>query len=196
MTYWLPQEVMWASGRNNEYRRSLETEKRGIQPSTTLIDHPDEAPYTSVKTVPRRGSDEQKAGQVDIPRRTLRTREASQEDAMASARHFFVSINGQNQVVTSELPEGAPTVATGSTTLTPTPAVTIYYSNYFYHHPQLLRLEVLECFFQKDHLLDPMQQLPVDHKHGCAEFQKVGQMSLPQMALIPERVVYLSLHYW
>ena len=89
-----------------------------------MLDQPEETPYTSAKTVPRRDSNEQRLGQVDIPRRTLRTRQASQEDALASARHFFASINGQNQVVTSELPEGVPTVTTGSTTLTPTPAVT------------------------------------------------------------------------
>ena len=35
---------------------------------------------------------------------------------MASARHFFASVNGQNQVVTSELPEEVPTVATEGTT--------------------------------------------------------------------------------
>ena len=35
---------------------------------------------------------------------------------MASARHFFASVNGQNQVVTSELPEEVPPVATDGTT--------------------------------------------------------------------------------
>ena len=30
-----------------------------------------------------------------------------------------------------------------------------------------------------------MQQPPVDHKHGYREFQKDGQMFLPQMALTP-----------
>ena len=89
-----------------------------------MLEHPEETPYTSVKTVPRRGSNEQRIGQVDPPRRILRTREASQEDALTSARHFFASINGQNQVVTSELPEEVATVTTGRTTLTPAPAVT------------------------------------------------------------------------
>ena len=60
-----------------------ETEKRGAQLSTTVLDHLEETPNTSVKAVPGRGSDEQRVGQVDIPRRTLRTREASQEDALA-----------------------------------------------------------------------------------------------------------------
>ena len=35
---------------------------------------------------------------------------------MALTRHFFASVNGQNQVVTSELPEEVPTVATEGTT--------------------------------------------------------------------------------
>ena len=51
-------------------------------------------------------------------------REASQEDAFALARHFFASVNGQNHMVMSELSEKMPTVTSGRTTLTPTPAVT------------------------------------------------------------------------
>ena len=40
---------------------------------------------------------------------------------MASARHFFATINGQNQVVTLELPEEVPTVtAEGATAITST----------------------------------------------------------------------------
>ena len=35
-----------------------ETEMRGAQPSTTMLDPTEETPYTSVKTVPERGSDE------------------------------------------------------------------------------------------------------------------------------------------
>ena len=89
-----------------------------------VLDPTEETPYTSVKAVPRRGSNEQRTGQVDSPRRTLRTREASQEDALALARHFFASVNGQNQVVTLELPEEVPTVATGRTTLASSPPIT------------------------------------------------------------------------
>ena len=84
----------------------------------------EETPHTSVKTVPERGSNKQRIGQVDPPRRILRTREASQEDTLASARQFFASVSGQNQVVMSELPEEVPTVTTGRTTLIPTPVVT------------------------------------------------------------------------
>ena len=54
---------------------------------------------------------EQGFNQVEPPRRILRTREASQEDALASTRHFFATINEQNQVVMLELPEEVPTVA-------------------------------------------------------------------------------------
>ena len=53
-------------------------------------------------------------------------KEASQEDALASARHFLASENGQNQVVTLELPEEVPTATIGRTTLeTSTPAINI-----------------------------------------------------------------------
>ena len=105
-------------------QEASESEIRGVQPSNTVLDQMEETPHTSVKTVPGRSSNKQRIGQVDPPRRILRTREASQEDALASARQFFASVNGQNQVVTLELPEGVPTVTTGRTTLTPTPAVT------------------------------------------------------------------------
>ena len=71
-------------------------ETRGTQHPTTMLDQTEETPYTSVKVVPGKISDGQRAGQVDIPRGVLRTREASQEDALASARHCFASENGQN----------------------------------------------------------------------------------------------------
>ena len=80
-----------------------------------------ETPYTSVKTVPERDPNEQRASQVEPPRIILRTREASQEVALASARHFFASVNGQNQVVTMEFPEEVPAIATeGATAITST----------------------------------------------------------------------------
>ena len=53
-------------------------------------------PYTSVKVTSERTSDRQRTRQTDIPRRVQRMREASQEDALASARHFFAPGNGQN----------------------------------------------------------------------------------------------------
>ena len=99
-------------------------EIRGTQPSTTMLDPTEETSYTSVKAVPGRTTNGQRAGQVDIPRRILRMREASQEDALASARHLCASGNGQNQVVMSELPEEVPTTTTGRATLASTPAIT------------------------------------------------------------------------
>ena len=104
---------------------ALETEVVSIHPSATVLDQAKETPYTSVKVISGRTFDRQRAGQVDIPRRVLRTREVSQEDALASVRHFFAPGNGQNQVVTSELPEEVPITTTGGTTLeTSTPAIT------------------------------------------------------------------------
>ena len=76
----------------------------------------EETPYTSVKVMSMRTSDRQRAGQPDIPRRVQRTREASQEDALASARHFFAPGNGQNWVVSLGLPEEVPITTTGVNT--------------------------------------------------------------------------------
>ena len=42
-----------------------EIEMRGTHPSTTMLDPMEEIPYTSVKTVPRRDSNEQRTRQVD-----------------------------------------------------------------------------------------------------------------------------------
>ena len=64
-------------------------EMRGTHPSTTLVTSTEETPYTSVQTVPGRDSNEQMTGQAEPPRRIPRTREASQEDALGSARQFF-----------------------------------------------------------------------------------------------------------
>ena len=110
--------------KEQQAQEASETEMRGAQPSTTMLYPTEETPYTTVKAVLERGSDEQRTGHIDTPRRILRTREASQEDTLVLAKHFFASVNGQNKVVTSELPEEVPTVATGRTTLTSTPAIT------------------------------------------------------------------------
>ena len=134
-----------------------EIEIRGTQPSTTVLDPTEEMPYTSVKAVPGRTSNEQRTGQVDPPRRILRTRKASQEDALASARHFFASVNRQNQVVMSELPEKVPTVTTRMTTLASSPAITTTVpATSATTTTAGLRLEVLELFFPMDHLLGPL----------------------------------------
>ena len=73
-----------------------ENEIISTQPSATVLDQTEETPYTSVKVISMRTSDRQRAGQVDIPRRIKRTREVSQEDALASARHFFALGSKQN----------------------------------------------------------------------------------------------------
>ena len=120
MIYQLLYEVLRTLEGIKEHKEP-EIEMRGTCPSTTIVTLTEETPYTSVKTVPGRDSNEQITGQADPPRRILRTREASQEDALASARYFFASVNGQSQVVTSELPEEVPTATTeGSTSITST----------------------------------------------------------------------------
>ena len=54
--------------------------------------------------------------QVESPRRIERTREASREDAIASTRRFFATINGQNRT-TTELPVETMTDVSGGNTL-------------------------------------------------------------------------------
>ena len=102
-----------------------ENEIVSTQPSTTVLHQMEETPYTSVKVISMRTSDRQRAGQVDIPRRVQRTREASKEDALASTRHFFVPGNEQNWVVSLGLPgEVLITTTSGITSEISTPAIT------------------------------------------------------------------------
>ena len=58
-------------------QEAFEIEVRDTHPSTTMLEPVKETPYTSVKAVPGRDSNEQRTSQVDPPRRILRTREAS-----------------------------------------------------------------------------------------------------------------------
>ena len=98
---------------------------RGVHLSTTVITSTEETPSTFVKTVPGRDSGEQRSNQVEPPRRILRTREASREDALASTRHFFATVNEGNQVVTSEPPEEVATIAAEEdTAITPPVPIT------------------------------------------------------------------------
>ena len=56
---------------------------------------------------------ERNLSQVESPRRIQRTREASREDAIASTRQFFASVNGQNRITMTELPIETSTDASG-----------------------------------------------------------------------------------
>ena len=87
------------------------------QPPTTLPDRAGGTPYTSVKVLSENIPDEQMARHIDIPRRIQQMCEVSQEDALASARHFFASGNGQDQVVSIGPSEEVPITTTGGTTV-------------------------------------------------------------------------------
>ena len=78
-----------------------------------MSDRAVETPYTSVKVLSERTPDEQMSKPTDIPRRVQYTREASQEDALVSARHFFVPGNGQGQAISIGSPEEVPITTTG-----------------------------------------------------------------------------------
>ena len=72
------------------------------QPPTTLPGRSEETPYTSVKVITERTPDGPVSMHMDIPRRVQHMREDSQEDALASARHFFAPGNGQNWAILKE----------------------------------------------------------------------------------------------
>ena len=92
-----------------ETQRTPEKETRDVCPSTNVVTSTEETPNIFVKTVPGRDLSEQGFNQVETPRRILRTREASREDALASTKQFFATVNEENQVVMSELPVDVPT---------------------------------------------------------------------------------------
>ena len=73
-------------------------------PSTNTMTSTEETPDTLLKVAPGRNLGEQGLNQVEPPRRIHRTREGSREDAIASTRQFFASVNEQNRVTTMELP--------------------------------------------------------------------------------------------
>ena len=65
-------------------------------PSTNAIASTEETPDTLLKVELGRNLSEQGLNQVEPPRRIQRTREVSREDAIASTRQFFASVNEQN----------------------------------------------------------------------------------------------------
>ena len=77
-------------------------------PSSNVITSTEETPKTHFKEATERN-----ITQVESPRRIQRTREASREDAIASTRHFFASVNGQNRTIMTELPAETTTDVSG-----------------------------------------------------------------------------------
>ena len=100
-----------------EMLEAPEQEIVGNHPSATMSDGAVEAPYTSVKVLSEMTPDGQMSRLIDMPRRVQHMREASQEDALASARHFFVPENGQEQAILIESPEEAPIITSGGATI-------------------------------------------------------------------------------
>ena len=113
-----------------EAQQMLETSEQEIVgncPSATMSDRAVETPYTPVNVLSERTPDEQMSRLTDMPRRVQCTREASQEDALMSARHFFTPENGQDQAILIWSHEETPittthgaTIETSALTTTPT----------------------------------------------------------------------------
>ena len=173
------------SRRKQRTQEAIENEIRGACPSTTIVTLTEEIPSTFVKTVPGRNSNEHGFNQVEPPRRILRTREVSQEDALASTRHFFAMVNEQNQVVTLELHEKVPCVtAEGDTTINHNVPITSTTTTITETETRSSR-----TFLPNRSPSRPTVTATVDHKHGYNVFQRVKQMILPQKALALQKVV-------
>ena len=167
------------------------------QPSATLPYRAEGTSYTSVKVTSERASNRQRTRQPEMPRRVQRMKEASQEVALASARHFFVPGNGQNKVVSLGPSEEEPITTTIGTTLE-LPTLLLPPQSLLIALPlQLLELrwKVLDLSFLMGPLLGPLQQLLVDYEHGYRGFLRDGQVPLPQMVLNWEKVIYMNLLY-
>ena len=68
----------------------------GNYPSTTALDRAVEMPYTSIHVFSGRTFDDQwprTSRLIDEPRKIQHAREASQEDALESVRHFIAPEN-------------------------------------------------------------------------------------------------------
>ena len=170
------------------------------QHSATALDRAVETPYTSVKVLLSKTSEDQPLGMSrlnDEPRRIQRAREESQEDALDSVRHFFAPGNGQEQAVWTRSINETPTT-TGSATIE-TYTITTTPLSLLFQPPQwqpMLEQQTPALFFPMGSLLDPLQLLPVDHRCGYREFQRVRLVCLPMKILSQVRVIFMHpLHY-
>ena len=126
-------------------------------PSTNALTLTEETPDTLLKVAPGRN-----LSQVESPRRIHRSRKASREDAIASTRQFFASVNEQNRVTTMELPVETSADASGGNTMNlniPITSATPVVTETETRSPR--------TFLPMDPLLDLPRKLPVDCKHGC-----------------------------
>ena len=107
-------------------------------------------------------------GCTDMPRRVQHMREASQEDSLASPRHFFAPKNVHDQAILIRFPEEAPIIATGGATIeTPTLTTTsTVLTTSTTTTAADVGMRILVFFLLMALLLDLLQQLPVGHEHG------------------------------
>ena len=131
--------------REGTHQFSEETLQNG-SPSTNVITSTEETPKTLLKVVPERN-----LSQVESPRRIQRTREASREDAIASTRQFFASVNEQNRATTMELPIETSTEASGGNAMNLNIPITSATPTVLKQRPEVLGI----CF-----LMDPLLGLP------------------------------------
>ena len=93
---------------NREGTHPISEERPQDGGPSTNIASTKETPETHLKVAPERQTQE------ESPRRIERTREASREDAIASTRHFFATVNRQSRTATEVLTENITDVSGGN----------------------------------------------------------------------------------
>ena len=135
-------------------------------------------------------SSERGPTQVEPPRRIERTREASREDATASIRHFFATVNRQNETIT-ELPVETTTTTDVSGGNTPMNIPVVSSAPI-----ETEKLEVLGPSFQMDLLPDLLLLLLVGCKCGYNMSLKDKLMNPAEKVKIQEKVIHQNPMYW
>ena len=157
------EEARRESGTHQTYEKKLQDGS----PSTNAVTSTEETPDILVKVTPGRNLSGQGLSQVEPPRRIQRTREASREDVITLTRQFFASVNEQNQATISELPVETSAVTSGGNTMDLNIPVTSAI-------PTVTETDTRSprTFLPMDHLLELLQQPPVDHGCGYHVFQR------------------------
>ena len=142
-----------------------------------------ETPKTQLKVATERGPT-----QVESPRRIERMREASREDAIASTRHFFATVNRQNGA-TTELPAETTTATDVSGGNAPM-NIPVVSSAPIETETTDRETRSPRTFFQMDLLPDLLLPLLVGHKHGYNMSLKDKLMNPPEKVKFQKKVIH------
>ena len=146
-----------------------------------------ETPKTQLKVATKRDPT-----RIESLRRIERTREASREDAIASTRHFFATVNRQNET-TTELPVETTTTTDVSGGNAPMNIPVV--SSASIETETTEKLEVLGPSFQMDLPPDLLLLLLVGHECGYNVSLNNKLMNPPEKAMIQEKVIHQNPMY-